>query len=100
MSESFINKNNVASVVIKKPRITEKTTYLSEKSGYTFIVDSRSNKIQIKKAIKELYNVTPIKINVINSKSKTVFRKGKKGSTSKFKKAIVFLKKGDKIDLV
>lgn len=99
MADSFVN-DNLASIIVKKPRITEKSTQLSEKNGYTFVVDPRANKIQIKQAIQELYKVTPVKVNIINTKGKSVMRRGQVGQTAQFKKAIVFLKEGEKIELV
>ena len=99
MTESFLNEN-LASIIINKPCITEKTTLSQEKNGYTFVVDVRANKIQIKKAIEELYKVKPVKINIINVRGKNVFRRGKAGTVASIKKAVVFLKKGDKIELV
>ncbi|MAZ40603.1 50S ribosomal protein L23 [bacterium] len=99
MSESFVNQN-LASLIIKKPRITEKSTFLAEQNGYTFVVDARANKIQVKKAIEELYKVKPVKVNMLNVKGKNVVRRGKAGQTSGLKKAVVYLKKGDKIELV
>ena len=89
--------------VIIKPIVTEKQTALTDKfNKYGFIVDNAANKIEIKKAVEEMYNVTVEKVNtlVLPCKNKTRYTKGGviKGSTSKFKKAIVSLKEGDKID--
>ena len=89
--------------VIIKPIVTEKQTALTDKfNKYGFIVDNAANKIEIKKAVEEMYNVTVEKVNtlVLPGKNKTRYTKGGviKGSTSKFKKAIVSLKEGDKID--
>jgi large subunit ribosomal protein L23 len=86
--------------LIKKPHITEKGTFLKDQNKYIFEVVSNANKIEIKKEIKKLYNVDPIKINVINIPPKTKrFRniKSKKGGV---KKVIVTLKQGQKIDLI
>ena len=89
--------------VIIKPIVTEKQTALTDKfNKYGFIVDNAANKIEIKKAVEEMYNVTVEKVNtlVLPGKNKTRYTKGGviKGSTSKFKKAIVSLKEGDNID--
>ena len=88
-------------LIIKKPRITEKSGLQAEGFGvYTFEVTKKANKKSIAKAVKELYKVTPVKVNIINLPAKKVFSRGKKGSVSGVKKAIVFLKKGDKIEFV
>ena len=85
--------------VIKNPRITEKATFVSEKNSvYTFDVSTSANEKAIKGAIKAIYNVEPIKVNVVNKKGKNVFQRGKVGRRPLAKKAYVYLKKGDKIE--
>jgi len=85
--------------IIKRPIVTEKTTKLSEKNKYTFEVDKNANKIEIKHAVEELFNVKVVSVNVINeiAKAKRV------GTHSGFKpavtKAIVTLAEGFKIDV-
>ncbi len=86
--------------VIKKPRITEKATVGAEKGAYIFEVSEDSNKASIAKAIEQMYKVVPVKVNVVRNPAKKVFVRGKVGTKQAVKKAIVFLKKGDKIDLV
>ncbi|MEI6190984.1 MAG: 50S ribosomal protein L23 [bacterium] len=88
-------------LIIKKPRITEKSGIQAETLGvYTFEVTDKANKKNIAKAIKELYKVTPVKVNITNLPAKKVFSRGKVGRKSGVKKAIVYLKKGDKIEFV
>lgn len=94
-------------LIIKKPRITEKSGLQAEgangaegASVYTFEVTAKANKKSIAKAVKEIYQVTPVKVNIINLPAKKVFSRGKAGTKSGVKKAIVFLKKGDKIEFV
>jgi len=84
--------------VIVKPRITEKATALAEKGIYTFDVAMRSNSQQIAQEIRKTYKVTPIKVSVAAIPRKSMFVRGKKGSTTVGKKAYVYLKKGDKIE--
>ncbi|MFM8433042.1 MAG: 50S ribosomal protein L23 [Bacteroidota bacterium] len=89
--------------VLKKPLITEKMTKTSEKLGqYGFIVDRNANKVQIKKAVEKLYNVSVDSVNTLTiaGKRKTRYTKTGfvSGSTGSYKKAIVTLKKGDTID--
>lgn len=85
---------------IIRPHITEKSGLMSEKGKYTFEVKKDANKDAVAKAIKTLYKVTPINIGIINIPSKNVFVRGKKGTVSGIKKAIVTVKKGDKIEFV
>ena len=97
------NNINESAVIITRPRITEKASFLASAGNggvYTFEVSARANKATLSKAIKEMFKVTPAKINIINTKAKAVFTRGKRGTVGGIKKAMVFLKKGDKIDLV
>jgi large subunit ribosomal protein L23 len=88
-------------LIIKKPRITEKSGLQAENLGvYTFEVTKVANKKNITKTIKEIYKVTPIKVNITNLPEKIVFSRGKSGRKSGVKKAVVYLKKGDKIEFV
>ena len=86
--------------IIKKPRITEKASFFAEQNIYTFNVEQSANKTEIKKAIFELYKVKPVKVNILMVPNKQVFSKGKKGVKSGGKKALVYLKKGDKIEFI
>jgi large subunit ribosomal protein L23 len=89
----------LAQDIIIKPVITEKTMGLMEENKYTFIVDKRANKIQIKKAIEELFDVEVDKVRTMNLKGK-LRRMGRyQGYTSSKKKAIVTLKEGSRIEL-
>jgi large subunit ribosomal protein L23 len=89
--------------ILKKPLITEKATATGEKLGqYGFIVDRSANKIQIKKAVEVMYNVTVESVNTMRYAGKAKSRYTKtgyvSGKTGNFKKAFVFLKKGETID--
>lgn len=86
--------------VIVRPRITEKSGILSQGGVYTFEVAKSANKESVNRAISALYKVNPVKIAMINTPTKHVFVKGRKGTVSGIKKAVVTLKKGDKIDFV
>ena len=86
--------------VIVGPRITEKSAILSsDHNAYVFNVAVKANKIQIKKAITEKYKVHPIKVNVVAQKARKEMRRGRKVHKKGTKKAIVFLKKGESIEL-
>ena len=89
--------------ILKKPLITEKATKSGEKLGqYGFMVDTKSNKIQIKKAVETMYNVTVESVNTMKYRGKRKSRFTKtgvqSGNTGTFKKAVVTLKKGEVID--
>jgi large subunit ribosomal protein L23 len=86
--------------LILSPRITEKAAIKSEKGAYTFNVAPNANKTEIKKAIKMLYGVTPVKVGITLITEKIVFIRGKWGKKQGGKKAVVYLKKGDKIEFV
>lgn len=88
------------STVLIRPRVTEKAAVLSESSNvFTFEVTKAATKTTIKRAVKEIYKVSPTKVNIVNVRSKKVFSKGKKGSTKEIVKAYVYLKAGDKIEI-
>ncbi len=90
--------------VLISPLITEKMTNLSaDKGKYGFLVNPDSNKIEIAKAIEKKFNVHVVSVRTINhpGKMKTQFRKSGRfsGMTSKFKKAIITLEKGETIEI-
>ena len=80
------------------PNVTEKSTYLSEFNKVVFKVHKGANKKAIKKSIEKIFKVNVIKINTINIKGKTKLVKNKKSFKSSYKKAIITLKKGQRID--
>jgi len=86
--------------IIKNPRVTEKASFASEQNVYTFDIAQSATKTEIKKAIFALYKVKPIKVNVLSVPRKTVMSKGKEGIKGGGKKALVYLKKGDKIEFI
>ena len=89
--------------ILIKPIVTEKLTVQGEKlNRYGFIVDSDANKLQIKAAVEQLYNVTVADVNTVNYHGKRKSRYTKagmlKGRTNHYKKAYVTLVGEDKID--
>ncbi len=82
-----------------KPLISEKSTMINALNKYVFEVALDANKVEIKKAIQELYNVRPLSVNIINSAGKSVRYGRTYGTSKRVKKAIVTLKKGDSIKL-
>ena len=87
------------SSLIISPRLTEKASVLSSGNIYTFNVVQNATKTTLAKEIEKKYKVKPIKITVVNNPRVRVFTRGKIGYQTGFKKASVFLKKGDKINL-
>ena len=94
----------IISDVLLRPLITEKVNNQMEKNGrYTFEVDRRANKLEIKKAVEEFYGVKVTDVNtiVVPGKSKSRFTKAGfiQGVKGAYKKAVVTLSEGDSIDL-
>jgi large subunit ribosomal protein L23 len=87
--------------IIKTARLTEKGTRQAEKlNQYTVVADPRANKTQIRQAVQELFKVKVVRVNTLNVRGKARRQRTKQaGWTSDWKKAIVTLKKGDKIIL-
>jgi large subunit ribosomal protein L23 len=86
--------------VIKRPRVTEKASVSMEKGVYVFEVSKDATKNQIAKAIAGTYKVVPVKVRVTPIHEKRVFVRGKWGVQSAGKKAYVYLKKGEKIEIM
>ena len=89
--------------ILQKPILTEKASALTEKSNrFTFRVDHRANKLQIKSAIEKMYGVNIVALNTMVVVGKLKSRNTKGGMVSgrspKYKKAIVTLKDGETID--
>ena len=85
--------------IIRRPLVTEKNAQLQMEGKYAFEVDKRANKMQIKEAVETAFKVTVLGINVMIMPGKSK-RMGRGISiTPRWKKAIVTLKPGDKIDL-
>jgi large subunit ribosomal protein L23 len=91
-----------AGSVLKLVRLTEKSNKQSAELGqYTFEVSTKSNKHQIAEAVESTFKVTVTRVNTLNYRGKNKrSRQGRPSVTSDYKKAIVTLKAGDKIELV
>lgn len=87
--------------IIIRPVVSEKSYALFDTGVYTFLVDKRSNKIEIRQAVEEIFSVRVKKVNVLNRKGKRKRnrRNGTFGTRSSTKRAIITLASGDKIDL-
>jgi large subunit ribosomal protein L23 len=90
--------------VLKRPLVTEKMTLLQEQRQYAFEVDAEANKIEIARAVEKKFNVTveSVRTMMLKGKAKSqLTRRGRfEGRTSHWKKAVVTLKEGQKIDFV
>lgn len=87
--------------IVKKPIISEKSTELAKFGKYVFMVDKKASSDEIKKAIKKIYDVDAVRINIINAKP----RFGRYGrittkKRSDFKKAVITLRNGQSIDII
>ncbi|MBR5012764.1 MAG: 50S ribosomal protein L23 [Clostridia bacterium] len=86
--------------IIKKPLMSEKSYAQIQNKIYTFVVDKNANKVEIRKAIEEIFGVQVAKVNTVTTKGETKVRNTKsgvvKGKTSDVKKAIVTLKADSK----
>lgn len=88
--------------IILKPVITEKSLAAQKKNCFSFWVNPRANKNQIKRAVEELFGVKPVSIrtSLLKGVNKRLLRKNRIIRTSTRKKAIVQLKEGEKISLI
>lgn len=86
--------------VLIAPRITEKSAIATEKNVYVFDIESTATKIDVKGAIEQVYNVTPLRVTTAKVPSRKVFYRGKRGVKKGGKKAYVYLNKEDKIELI
>jgi large subunit ribosomal protein L23 len=85
--------------IVVKPLVTEKMEYLRESSNqYAFEVIHSANKIEIKKAIEEIYGVSVIKVRVMNRQAKKRRLGWIVGKTRSWRRAVVTLKEGESID--
>ena len=84
--------------VVKKPIVSERSYKLIEHNRYTFEVDKRARKPEIASAVEEIFKVTVTRVNTMNVPGKARRVRAVKGMTPAWKKAIVTLKVGDKIE--
>jgi large subunit ribosomal protein L23 len=85
--------------VLIKPLVTEKATALGVNNKYVFIVNIKTNKLEVAKAIYAVYGVKPVAVNIVKMKGKAVTRGRIKGKRKDFKKAIVTLAKDQQIQV-
>ena len=89
-----------ARYVIIRPIVTEKSMKLNDQDNkITFEVAKGANKTQVAMAVKEIYNITPVKVNIVNVRPKTKRMGRYVGKTNAVRKAIVKLPEGQDISL-
>lgn len=85
---------------LRHPLVTEKNTVLASRGQYVFLVDREANAPQVRMAIKARYRVDAVRVNFVNVKAK-MRRLGRSvGTKPGYKKAIVWLKEGQKLDIM
>lgn len=99
-SKALVTDYNLAAVLVK-PLITEKAVMQNDNNVYTFIVARSATKFSISDAIEALYKVTPVRVNIVNKLPRTQLSRsrGRAVSQAGYKKAYVYLKKGDSITI-
>ena len=102
VSATNVSSERAAADVLLRPHITEKAFALSQQRVYTFLISSRANAYQVRTAINQVYGVTPVKVNIVRRQPRTK-RSLMRNRVSKqpgYKKAYVYLKAGDTINLM
>lgn len=86
--------------VIIRPHLTEKATDAQNQKApiYTFRVARAVNKVQIRQTVVKRFKVKPVKIRIVNLPAKSIIYRGRPGSKTGFKKALIYLKPGEKIE--
>lgn len=92
-------QSDQAGRILVKPLLTEKATNLAAVNKYVFVVAGGANKVEIAKAIRTVYGVKPLSVNIINRQGKLVSRGKVRGQRSDVKKAIVTLAAGQTIKI-
>lgn len=85
--------------ILRRPLITEKSTRLAQEGKYVFEVDRRATKAEIKQAVQSIFKVHVRRVNVLNVPGKLRRVRQNRGYTAGWRKAIVSLQSGDRIEL-
>jgi large subunit ribosomal protein L23 len=85
--------------ILVAPVLTEKSNVAREDGRYAFKVDPRADKRQVMEAVRRMFSVNPIACNIINVKSKPKRLRNRPGKTATWKKAVVRLSPGEKIQI-
>lgn len=92
-------KNDFAYKILVRPLVSEKAAIAESQNVYTFVVSNKATKIDIKNTIKQVYNVAPIKVRIVNMEGKDVRFGRNLGIRKDWKKAMVTLPKGQSINI-
>lgn len=92
-------EKKVSYAVLVSPLVSEKAAIAESKGTYTFIVNNKTNKIEVKKAIEEVYGVKPKTVRIVNVEGKEVRHGRNIGKRKDWKKAIVTLSAGQSISI-
>lgn len=92
-------ESRLVGTLLRSPHVTEKAVAGNDHGAYTFLVSSRATKPMIQRAVSALYNVTVEKVRTITVPAKRRFARGRYGERSGFRKAVVYIKEGQTIDL-
>lgn len=95
-----ITKSGFAFEAVKEPHISEKASILSEGNQYTFEVSPKYNKNEIKKAVEGIYGVNVLSVNMIKIPAKKRRLGRTEGFKKQYKKAVVKIKDGQKIEIL
>lgn len=84
--------------ILKKPHVTEEGVRLASEGVFTFVVTECADKVRVAKAVEKIFNVTVESVHIARKPAKKKVFRGRRGEQSKLKKALVRLKKGQKIE--
>ncbi|MEI7425874.1 MAG: 50S ribosomal protein L23 [Candidatus Moraniibacteriota bacterium] len=93
------NQENILSKVLIEPIVTEAATMLIEQNKYIFKISARATKLQVKLAVEKIYKVKVEKVNTVSVPKKARSRGRIPGWKSGYRKAVVTLKEGNKLDV-
>lgn len=99
VSHGAVVKTSASPSIVLKPVVTEKSAILASKNMYVFAVKEDANKLEVAQAIKQMYEVNPRSVNILNVRGKIVRRGRISGKRKGWKKAIVTLPKGKTLNL-
>ena len=91
--------SKAATSTILEPVVSEKSAQLADANVMVFKVAKNANRVQVRNAFRELYNVTPKRVNILNNRGKRVRFGRVRGKRSDWKKAMIFLEKGVNVDI-
>ncbi|MBU1126257.1 MAG: 50S ribosomal protein L23 [Patescibacteria group bacterium] len=97
--KSITSVSKLATSTLLAPVVSEKTAKLSDEGVVSFFVAPGANRVAVRQAFRELYKITPVKVNIINVRGKAVRFGRVQGKRNNMKKAHIFLPKGTRVDI-